>query len=131
VLSAKLPYLEGWSRARREHAAYYDAALADVAEVRTPYVAPESESIFNQYTIRAERRDELQAFLRERGIGSKVYYPLPLHLQPCFAYLGYREGSCPESERAAREVLSLPVFPELGRPQLDETIEAVRRFYGR
>jgi dTDP-4-amino-4,6-dideoxygalactose transaminase len=131
VLLAKLPHLEGWSATRREHAAYYDAALADVPEVRTPVVPPENESIFNQYTIRAERRDELQAHLKARGIGSKIYYPLPLHLQPCFAYLGYREGSCPESERAAREVLSLPVYPELTRGHLDETAAAIRAFYGR
>ena len=131
VLLAKLPHLAGWSQARRDHAAYYDAALADVAEVRTPVVGAESESIFNQYTIRADRRDALQAHLKAKGIGSKVYYPLPLHLQPCFAYLGYKEGAFPESERAAREVLSLPVYPELARAQLDETVAAIRSFYGR
>jgi dTDP-4-amino-4,6-dideoxygalactose transaminase len=131
VLSAKLPHLAGWSAKRRENAAYYDAALADVAELRTPYVAPENESIYNQYTVRAERRDDLQAYLKERGIGSAIYYPLPLHLQPCFAYLGYREGQCPEAERASREVLSLPIFPELTRAQLDEVVGAVRAFYGR
>jgi dTDP-4-amino-4,6-dideoxygalactose transaminase len=131
VLRAKLPHLAAWSDGRRKNAAYYDAALADVPEVVTPYVEPQNESIYNQYTIRADRRDQLQAFLKERGIGSSVYYPLPLHLQPCFAYLGYREGSCPESERAAREVISLPVYPELTRSQLDEVIGAVRAFYGR
>jgi dTDP-4-amino-4,6-dideoxygalactose transaminase len=131
VLRAKLPHLAGWSAKRRENAAYYDAALADVAELRTPYVEPANESIYNQYTVRAERRDDLQAYLKERGIGSSIYYPLPLHLQPCFAYLGYREGQCPESERASREVLSLPIFPELTRAQLDEVIGTVRAFYGR
>ncbi|MGZ8471737.1 MAG: DegT/DnrJ/EryC1/StrS family aminotransferase, partial [Gemmatirosa sp.] len=131
VLRAKLPHLAGWSARRRENAAYYDAALADVAELRTPYVAPENESIYNQYTVRTERRDDLQAHLKARGIGSSIYYPLPLHLQPCFAYLGYREGQCPEAERASREVLSLPIFPELTRAQLDEVIGAVRAFYGR
>jgi dTDP-4-amino-4,6-dideoxygalactose transaminase len=131
VLGAKLPHLAQWSARRRENAAYYDAALADVPEVRTPVVDPANESIYNQYTLRVERRDALQAHLKERGIGSAVYYPLPLHLQPCFAYLGYREGQCPEAERAAGEVLSLPVFPELTRDQLDEVITAVRGFYGR
>lgn len=131
VLLAKLPHLAGWSEARREHARYYDAALADVPEIRTPVIEPENESIYNQYTIRAENRDALQAHLKAVEVGSKVYYPLPLHLQPCFAYLGYRAGSCPESERAASEVLSLPIFPELTRSQLDEVIEGVRRFYGR
>ena len=77
----------------------------------TPFIDSANESIFNQYTIRTERRDELQAFLKERGIGTAIYYPLPLHLQPCFAYLGYKQGSCPESERAAAEVLSLPIYP--------------------
>ncbi len=130
VLHAKLPHLQAWSAARREHAAYYDAAFADVSEVRTPVIDPANESIYNQYTLRCERRDALQEHLKTRGIGNYVYYPLPLHLQPCFAYLGYREGTCPVSEQAAREVLSLPVYPEMSRTQLDETIEAVRSFYG-
>ena len=131
VLSAKLPHLTGWSAKRRQNAAYYDQALGDLAEVRTPVVRAENESIFNQYTIRAPRRDALQAFLKERGIGTAIYYPLPLHLQPCFAYLGYREGQCPESERAAAEVLSLPIFPELTQSQLDEVVSGVRAFFGR
>jgi len=131
VLSAKLPHLAGWSAKRRRNAAYYDAAFRDLAEVRTPVIRPENESIFNQYTIRVPRRDALQGFLKERGIGTAIYYPLPLHLQPCFAYLGYREGQCPESERAATEVLSLPIFPELTQSQLDEVVAGVRAFFGR
>jgi len=130
VLEAKLPHLAEWSSKRRAHAAYYDRAFADVPEVRTPTIDAGNESIYNQYTIRADRRDGLQAHLKGKGIGSAIYYPLPLHLQPCFQYLGYREGSCPESERAAREVLSLPVYPELTRGQQDEVIGAVRSFYG-
>jgi len=130
VLEAKLPHLAEWSSKRRVHAAYYDRAFADVPEVRTPTIDEGNESIYNQYTIRADRRDGLQAHLKGKGIGSAIYYPLPLHLQPCFQYLGYREGSCPESERAAREVLSLPVYPELTRGQQDEVIGAVRSFYG-
>ena len=134
VLSAKLPHLAGWSAKRRENAAYYDAAFADLVtagRVVTPYVAPENESIFNQYTLRIAdgRRDALQAFLKERGIGTSIYYPLPLHLQPCFAYLGYKVGQCPESERAAKEVLSLPIYPELTRAQLDEVVAGVHTFY--
>ncbi|HEX2718946.1 MAG TPA: DegT/DnrJ/EryC1/StrS family aminotransferase [Gemmatimonadaceae bacterium] len=131
VLSAKLPHLARWSEKRREHARSYDSAFADVAEITTPYVDPKNESIYNQYTIRVPRRDELQAHLKAKGIGSAIYYPLPLHLQPCFAYLGYRKGQCPESERAAGEVLSLPVFPELTQSQLDEVATAVRGFFGR
>ncbi|MBA3557614.1 MAG: DegT/DnrJ/EryC1/StrS family aminotransferase [Gemmatimonadaceae bacterium] len=131
VLLAKLPHLAGWSAARRLHAARYDEAFADVAEIQTPVVEEASESIFNQYTIRTKRRDLLQAHLKSAGIGSKVYYPLSLHLQPCFAYLGYREGSCPESELASREVLSLPIYPEILPRQQDETIGAIRSFFGR
>ena len=130
VLRAKLPHLAGWSEARRSHARYYDEALADVAEVRTPVVEPENESIYNQYTIRVERRDELQRSLKEQGIGTAIYYPLPLHLQPCFAYLGYEQGVFPVAERVAAEVLSLPVYPELTRAQQDEVIAAIRKFYG-
>ena len=131
VLRAKLPHLESWSAARRRNAAYYDAAFADLTDVITPYVDPANTSIYNQYTIRVAQRDVLQAHLKARAIGSNVYYPLPLHLQPCFAYLGYREGQCPEAETAAKEVLSLPVFPELATAQLDEVIEAVRSFFAR
>ncbi len=134
VLSAKLPHLAAWSAKRRENAAFYDAALADLSRsgaIATPYVAPENESIFNQYTLRVPggRRDALQAYLKARGIGTSIYYPLPLHLQPCFAYLGYKQGQLPESERAAAEVLSLPIFPELTRGQLDEVVAGVSSFF--
>ncbi len=131
VLSAKLPHLAGWSATRRENAAYYDAAFADLADVTTPFIDPANESIFNQYTLRVAKRDALKEHLKAKGIGHSVYYPLPLHLQPCFAYLGYQKGACPEAERAAEEVVSLPVFPELTRAQLDEVIAAVRSFYGK
>ena len=136
VLSAKLPHLATWSARRRENAAYYDAALADLVKkgaLTTPFVSRENESIFNQYTLRVAggKRDALQAFLKERGVGTAIYYPLPLHLQPCFAYLGYREGQCPESERAAKEVLSLPIYPELTRQQLDEVVAGVHAFFAK
>ncbi|MEO7362006.1 MAG: DegT/DnrJ/EryC1/StrS family aminotransferase [Gemmatimonadaceae bacterium] len=130
VLSAKLPHLEKWSGRRRENAAFYDAAFADVDGVTTPFVDAANTSIYNQYTIRTTKRDALQAHLKEKGIGHAVYYPMPLHLQACFAYLGYREGQCPESERASQEVLSLPIYPELTRAQLDEVVSAVRSFFG-
>jgi len=130
VLSAKFPHLAAWSAKRRENAKYYDAAFADLSGVRTPVIDGDNESIFNQYTLRVERRDALQAALKKKEIGSSIYYPLPLHLQPCFQYLGYKEGSCPESERAAREVISLPIYPELTRAQLDEVVATIRAFYG-
>lgn len=131
VLLAKLPHLAEWSAARRAHAQYYDQAFADLPDVRTPFVQKDNETIVNQYTVRAQKRDELQAHLKAKGVGNSVYYPLPLHLQKCFAYLGYKAGQFPESERAAREVLSLPVYPELTRAQQDEVVGAVRGFYGR
>lgn len=131
VLRSKLPHLAGWSARRRENAAFYDAAFKDVADIVTPFIDPANETIFNQYTIRVPRRDALKEHLAGKGIGHAVYYPLPLHLQPCFAYLGYKKGACPESERAADEVLSLPVYPELTRGQLDEVVAAVRGFFGR
>ena len=130
VLLAKLPYLERWSAGRRRNAAYYDAAFADLGGVKTPSVDPQNVSIYNQYTLRVERRDDLQAHLKSKGIGNSIYYPLPLHLQPCFSYLGYHEGACPESEKAAKEVISLPIYPELTDAQQDEVIGAVREFYG-
>jgi dTDP-4-amino-4,6-dideoxygalactose transaminase len=131
VLSAKLPHLAAWSAKRRTNAAYYNNALSDIDGLRIPFVEQANESIFNQYTIRTDRRNDLQRFLKDRGIGTAIYYPLPLHLQPCFAYLGYKEGACPEAERAAKEVLSLPIYPELTESQLNEVIEGVRAFYGR
>jgi dTDP-4-amino-4,6-dideoxygalactose transaminase len=131
VLSAKLPMLASWSAARRKNAAYYNAAFADVEGVRTPTIDPANESIYNQYTLRVARREDLQGHLKSKGIGSAIYYPLSLHLQPCFEYLGYKRGAYPESEKATREVISLPVYPELQQSQLDEVIEAVRGFYGR
>jgi dTDP-4-amino-4,6-dideoxygalactose transaminase len=130
VLLAKLPHLERWSAARRRNAEYYNAAFAGSSDVKTPFIDPANVSIYNQYTLRVARRDQLQEHLKKKGIGSSIYYPLPLHLQPCFSYLGYSEGAFPESERAAKEVISLPIFPELTTAQLDEVIGAVREFYG-
>ena len=129
VLVAKFKHLEAWSEKRRANARYYDEAFADLDQVTTPFVEKDNVSIFNQYTLRVQRRDDLQAYLNSKKIGNSIYYPLPLHLQPCFSYLGYKEGQCPESERAAKEVISLPVFPELTLAQLDEVIAAVRAFY--
>jgi len=129
VLLAKLPHLAAWSGKRREHAAYYTRAFSELPQVTPPAVDPANEHIFHQYTIRAERRDGLQAHLEKEGIGHAVYYPIPLHRQHCFAQLGYKDGSLPEAERASREVLSLPIYPELTRAQLDRVIDAVRGFY--
>ena len=115
VLSVKLPHLSAWSDARRQNARFYDGALEGLEGLRTPVIDPSNETIFNQYTLRVldGRRDDLAAFLKERGVGNSIYYPLPLHLQECFGYLGYQKGAFPHAEQAAREVLSIPVFPEL------------------
>ncbi|HEV8511249.1 MAG TPA: DegT/DnrJ/EryC1/StrS family aminotransferase [Gemmatimonadales bacterium] len=129
VLLAKLPHLARWSAKRREHAAYYTKAFADMPQVKPPVVDLANEHIFHQYTLRAERRDDLQAHLTKEGIGHAVYYPIPLHRQPCFAHLGYKDGSLPQAEQACREALSLPIYPELTRAQLDRVIDAIRGFY--
>ncbi len=130
VLLVKLRYLADWSAARRARAQRYTEAFAGHPAIRSPRVDPENEHIFHQYTIRADRRDELAAHLKARGIGHAVYYPVGLHLQPCFAHLGYGRGSLPATEAAMAEVLSLPIYPELTAAQQDAVIEAVRGFYG-
>jgi len=130
ILRAKLPHLDEWTVARQRIAARYDELLRDVPGVEIPFRAPDRTHIFHQYTIRvlSGRRDALQKHLREKGIGTQVYYPLPLHLQPCFRHLGYKEGDLPESERASREVLSLPMFPELTEEEQDYVVQAVKAF---
>jgi dTDP-4-amino-4,6-dideoxygalactose transaminase len=129
-LLVKLTHLDDWSAARRANAARYDELFAGFEPVRTPVVRPQNVSIYNQYVIRAPRRDELQAHLKERGIGTAVYYPLSLHQQECFAELGCAEGDFPVSERAARETLALPVYPELTDEQIVYVAETVKAFLG-
>jgi dTDP-4-amino-4,6-dideoxygalactose transaminase len=130
VLLAKLPFLEGWSAARRRKAEWYTERFRGHAVIVPPTVDPANEHIFHQYTIRVPRRDALREHLTSRGIGCAVYYPLALHLQPCFAGLGYRRGSLPESEAATDEVLSLPLYPELTEAQQELVVQAVTGFYG-
>jgi dTDP-4-amino-4,6-dideoxygalactose transaminase len=125
ILRVKLPHLDRWNSARRAHAAAYDAAFAAVEGVRAPVTDSANEHIYHQYTIRTPRRDHVVERLKARGIGCAVYYPRPLHLQPCFAPLGYRQGQFPEAERASREVVSLPIYPELTPSQRDEVVAAV------
>ena len=130
ILRAKRPYLDGWSAARQHHANYYEVGLSGRAAIITPERLPDRTHVFYQYTIRVNdgRRNSLQEHLNERGIGSEVYYPLPLHLQPAFRGLGYCQGDLPESERACREVLSLPIFPELEEEEMDYVVESVTDF---
>lgn len=125
VLLVKLPHLAAWSEARRRNAAFYDQAFAGTG-IGTPWIEPNCVSIYNQYVIRVPRRNEMVAHLKAAGIGSEVYYPVPLHLQKCFAGLGYEEGAFPVSEAAAREVLALPVYPELTEEMLAYVAETVK-----
>jgi dTDP-4-amino-4,6-dideoxygalactose transaminase len=133
VLCVKLGHLDSWTEGRQRNARAYDQAFkrAGLAgRVTLPVSAPGHRHIYNQYIIRVPDRDKLKAFLGDSGIGTEIYYPVPLHLQKCFAYLGYREGDCPESERAARETLALPVYPELTEAQLQYVVDSIARFYG-
>jgi dTDP-4-amino-4,6-dideoxygalactose transaminase len=132
VLRVKLKYLDGWTAGRQRNAAYYDAALGGAglgAKLETPRAMPGYRHIFNQYVIRAERRDALKARLSERHIGTEIYYPLPLHLQQCFAYLNHQAGDFPESEKAAAQTLALPIYPELEPGQLAHVAAAIIEFY--
>jgi len=132
VLRVKLKYLDGWTEGRQRNAAYYDAAFAGAglgAKLRTPHAVAGYRHIFNQYVVRAQSRDALRARLTERSIGSEIYYPVPLHLQKCFAYLNYRAGDFPQSERAAEETLALPIYPELDQAQLAYVVATISEFY--
>ena len=131
VLLVKFRHLESWHAGRQRNAAYYDEALRATAGVVTPAACPGQRHIYNQYVIRVPDRDRLRAYLAENGIGTEVYYPVPLHMQQCFAYLGYRPEDCPESARAARETLALPIYPELSEAQLAHVTESISAFYGR
>jgi dTDP-4-amino-4,6-dideoxygalactose transaminase len=134
VLEIKLRHLERWSAGRAANAERYDRWLDELGlissgRVRPPHRDEASSHIFNQYTLRVESRDELREHLAERGIGHGVYYPVPLHLQECFRELGYREGSLPRAEQACREVISLPVYPELTEAQQQRVVDAIAEFY--
>ncbi|MHC4711883.1 MAG: DegT/DnrJ/EryC1/StrS family aminotransferase [Planctomycetota bacterium] len=129
VLLVKLQHLDRWNESRRTNAALYNGLFED-ADVVTPTERPEFYHIYNQYTIRVKRRDELREFLKTKGIGAEIYYPVPLHRQECYAHLGYEEGSLPVSEQAASEVISLPVFPELSREEMEYVAASVREFAG-
>jgi dTDP-4-amino-4,6-dideoxygalactose transaminase len=130
VLQVKLRHLPGWTETRRARAAWYDRRLADVEGIVTPAAEPDRFHVYSLYTVRAQRRDELRRHLAERDIESGIYYPRPLHLQPCFSHLSYGAGDFPEAERAAQEALSLPLYPELGVAEMERVADAVAEFYG-
>jgi dTDP-4-amino-4,6-dideoxygalactose transaminase len=136
VLRVKLKYIETWNEQRRERAATYERLFAEAglsgagdSPVMLPQTAEYAHHVFHQYVIRARRRDELRAFLAQQGIATEIYYPIPLHLQPCFAFLEYRDGDLPEAERASREVLALPMFSELTESEQRWVVETIADFY--
>jgi dTDP-4-amino-4,6-dideoxygalactose transaminase len=149
VLRVKLPHIADWNQSRRQHAATYDrlfaasgltsnqASIQTAGQIsnqrRTPVRllarSPQAKHVFHQYVIRAQRRDELRKFLADRKIGSEIYYPLPLHLQPVFSYLGLKAGDMPVAEQAAQEVLALPMFPELTGAEIQWVVESIAEFY--
>jgi dTDP-4-amino-4,6-dideoxygalactose transaminase len=132
VLRVKLKYLDDWTEGRQRNARFYDRAFAEqvpAPRLVTPPAPARGRHIYNQYVVRVERRDALREFLAKRQIGTEIYYPVPLHLQECFAYLGYRRGELPQSERAAAETLALPIYPELTEAQLAAVVASVAGFY--
>jgi dTDP-4-amino-4,6-dideoxygalactose transaminase len=131
VLRVKLKYLDEWHAARQRNAARYESlfAAAGLEEVTLPTVRPQRRHIFNQYTIRCARRDELLRHLQANGVGCEIYYPVPLHLQECFADLGYRTGDLPRTEQAAGQALSLPIYPELTAEMQEYVVEQIAGFY--
>jgi dTDP-4-amino-4,6-dideoxygalactose transaminase len=129
ALSVKLPHLNSWSKARRRNAAYYDKKFAD-SIIETPYISDDCVSIYNQYVIRVPKRDDVIAHLREKKIGCEIYYPVPMHMQDCFSYLGYSEGDFPESEKAANEVMAIPIYPELTDEMKDYVADTILTFLG-
>jgi len=134
VLAIKLPRLDAWTAARQRNAAFYRTAFEraglDGGPISAPAPPPSpARHIWNQFVIRAQRRDELRRFLAEAAIGTEIYYPVPLHLQRCFDYLGHAAGDFPQSERAALESLALPIYPELSHAQLEHVVERIAAFY--
>ena len=131
VLRVKLPHLAGWTAGRQRNAARYRALFADAAvgEISLPVEAPNRTHIYNQFVIRAPRRDALKAHLDAAGIGTEIYYPVPFHLQECFKDLGYRPGAFPVAEAQANDSLALPIYPELSEAQQAAVVDAIRTFY--
>jgi dTDP-4-amino-4,6-dideoxygalactose transaminase len=132
ILNVKFLHVERWTEARRGNARRYDRLFEEAGlteHIQLPVIKGGNRHIFNQYVIRAPNRDELREFLHAKGVGTEVYYPIPLHLQQCFAYLGYKKGDLPESERAAEETLALPIYPELTPEQQEYVINQIGNFY--
>jgi dTDP-4-amino-4,6-dideoxygalactose transaminase len=137
ILQVKLKYLDEWTLKRQQNAETYNKLFADAgltsngqdSPIGLPYMTPGNRHIFNQYVIRTKDRNNLQDFLKANGIGTEVYYPLPLHLQECFTNLGHKEGDLPESEKASKETLALPIYPELTQEQQGYAVNKIKAFY--
>ncbi|MGB9682139.1 MAG: DegT/DnrJ/EryC1/StrS family aminotransferase [bacterium] len=129
ILRVKLRYLDKWISRRQEIAGLYTRLLRDIPSIKTPITKDDRTHTFHQYVIRVEKRDELQRYLSERGIGTAIYYPLPLHLQNAYKNLGYKEGDFPQAEKACKEVLALPMWPELKDEEVEEVVKEIRNFY--
>ena len=129
ILLAKLPHLQKWNETRKKIAAFYTKNLAGIDAMITPFIEAGHEHIFHQYTIRTKRRDELKAYLSARDIPTSIHYPLPLHLQPSLKYLGYQAGDFPEAEKTAKEVLSLPIYPELLPKELEKVVRSIKSLF--
>jgi dTDP-4-amino-4,6-dideoxygalactose transaminase len=129
VLAVKLRHLDRWNQARREKAAYYDRAFKGVGDIRTPEVRPYNQMIYHQYTLRTAKRDAMIEHLNKSGVPNAVHYPIPLHLQPAFSFLGLKQGDFPAAEEAASQVFSLPIYPEITTAQQDRVVEAIKEFY--
>ncbi|MFA6145791.1 MAG: DegT/DnrJ/EryC1/StrS family aminotransferase [Patescibacteria group bacterium] len=129
ILRVKLKYLNKWEKGRQQKAKKYNQNLAKIKGISIPYLAENNEHVYHQYTIRAQKRDELQQYLTQNNIPSVIYYPVPLHLQPVFKNLGFKEGDLPETEKAGKEVLSLPIYPELPEKNQKFIIEKIKEYY--
>jgi len=130
ILGVKLPHVDEWNRRRRAVAARYDARLDQIKAVKRPVAPKEGESVYHLYVIRAPKRDDLATFLKKRGVGTGLHYPLPLHFQPAYQRLGKGPGSFPEAEAATADVLSLPMFPDMAKEQVDYVCDAIAEYYG-
>jgi dTDP-4-amino-4,6-dideoxygalactose transaminase len=132
VLNIKFPHLDSWTKGRQENACFYFGAFEKAGllpKVTLPGSKTGARHIYNQFIIRVQDRDALRTYLQENGIGTEIYYPVPLHLQECFAYLGHKAGDFPESERAATHTLAIPIYPELQQDQLQYVVDTIAAFY--
>ncbi|NIA12357.1 MAG: aminotransferase class I/II-fold pyridoxal phosphate-dependent enzyme [Nitrospiraceae bacterium] len=129
VLATKLKYLDEWTEKRRSNASFYNELLKDIKEIQSPNELGDTYCVYHLYVIQAENRDDLRKYLQEKGISTGLHYPLPLHLQEAYGFLGYKEGDFPVAEKAAKRILSLPMYPELTKKQIEYVVNRIKEFY--